>query len=180
MIFIESRRRKIENIKQKHPQATIIDVTSKGVFPFLKFSPFYPIGEIPIPFTTNRYAASVEGIWQGLKVFEEVDVDEKKFTITNMRGLKRTIRKYGKPKGHRKGIEGNELLGYIDARKQIYIPTYKWVLQNKLSNELIQLQKMMSEGDLVLLDYETNGDIENALKPLSHAHLIKLYVENKL
>ncbi len=180
MIFIESRRRKIKNIKKIYPQSAIIDVTSKGIYPFLKFSPFYPIGDIPIPFTANRYSASVEGIWQGLKVFEEVDVDEKKFAITNMKGLKRTIRKYGKPKGHRKGIEGNELLGYIDARKQIYLPTYKWVLQNKLSNELTQLQKIMTEEDLVLLDYETNGDIENALKPLSHAHLIKLYVENKL
>ena len=30
---------------------------------------------------------------------------------------------------------------------------------------------------LVLLDYDTNADVENAKKPLSHASLIKAYVE---
>ena len=30
---------------------------------------------------------------------------------------------------------------------------------------------------IVLLDYDTNADVENAKKPLSHASLIKAYVE---
>ena len=29
----------------------------------------------------------------------------------------------------------------------------------------------------MLLDYDTNADVENAKKPLSHASLIKAYVE---
>lgn len=52
----------------------IIDVTSKAQNEFVKFSPFYPIGGIPVPFTDD-IAVSVEGIWQGLKVFETADVD---------------------------------------------------------------------------------------------------------
>ena len=112
--------------------AVIIDVTSKGEMPMVRFSPFYPIGNIPIPFSPNRFSQSVEGIWQGLKVFEKSDVDESKFEITTMKGLKRTVRKFGIPKGHKKGINGSELLDYITARKLIYLPAYKWVLDNEL------------------------------------------------
>lgn len=49
MIYIQSKRRKIENIQKDFPNAKIIDVTSKAESPFVKFSPFYPIGNIPVP-----------------------------------------------------------------------------------------------------------------------------------
>ncbi len=94
-----------------------------------------------------------------------------------MKGLKRTVRKFGKPKGHRKGVNGNELLDYITARKLIYLPTYKWVLDNRLENEVKELKRMSENKTLVLLDYETNGEIENPNKPLSHAQLIKMRLE---
>ena len=177
MIIIQSKRRKIVNILKDYPNAIIIDVTSKGTMPYLKFSPFYPIGNIPVPFSENSYAESMEGIWQGLKVFEKEDVDLQKFRITSMKGLKRTVRKYGIPLGHRKGINGQILLDYITARKQIYIPTYNWILENKLAVEMNQVKELAKKKTVVLLDYETNGAIENPSKPLSHAQLIKLKIE---
>ena len=51
--------------------------------------------------------------------------------------VKRTTRKYCPCLGHRKGVHGEELLGYLTARKQIYLPK----------------------------------------SPLSHASLIKAYIE---
>lgn len=74
MIYIENKRKRLETIREKYPNAMIIDVTSKAQNEFVKFSPFYPIGGIPVPFTDD-IAVSVEGIWQGLKVFETADVD---------------------------------------------------------------------------------------------------------
>lgn len=71
MIIVQSKRRKITNILKDYPDATIIDVTSKGRLPYVKFSPFYPIGNIPVPFSPNSYSESMEGIWQGLKVFKK-------------------------------------------------------------------------------------------------------------
>ena len=59
---------------------------------------------------TRKIANSVEGIWQGLKVFQNMDVDVSKFQISNMRNLKRTTKKYGKIIGHRKGVHGAEIL----------------------------------------------------------------------
>lgn len=73
----------------------IIDVTSKAQDEFVKFSPFYPNGGIPVPFTEGLVAVSVEGIWQGLKVFEDADVDTTFFSKRDMKNLKRTTRKYG-------------------------------------------------------------------------------------
>ena len=35
----------------------------------------------------------------------------------------------------------------------------------------------MKTKTIVLLDYDTNADVEDATKPLSHASLIKAYVE---
>jgi hypothetical protein len=139
MVEVQNRRRKIENIKKEYPNAIIVDVTSKGKLPMVKFSPFYPIGKIPIPYSKNMFSESVEGIWQGLKVFETSDTDESKFKITSMKGLKRTVRKFGIPKGHRKGTNGEALLDYITARKLIYLPTYKWVLDNRLKKEIDEL-----------------------------------------
>ena len=172
MIIVQNKRRKVTNILKANPDAVIIDVTSKGVLPFLKFSPFYPIGDIPVPFSKGMLSESVEGIWQRLKVFENEDVDARKFSITSMNGLKRTVRKYGIPRGHRQGVNGQELLDYITARKKIYLPTYNWVLANKLEDEMNQLTELAQAETVVLLDYETNGDIDNPLKPLSHAQLI--------
>ena len=178
MIIIESKRKKRENILNKYPGAIIADVTSAAKDSLVKLSPFYPHGDIPVPFSDGFTATCVEAIWQGLKVFENSDVDISLFKNDTMKGLKRTVRKYGKPLGHRKGVHGTELLSYLDARKQIYLPAYKWVLDNKVQHIIDRLRNASESGKtIVLLDYETNGDIENPKKPLSHAALVKAYAE---
>mgnify|MGYP000298718060 FL=1 len=94
-----------------------------------------------------------------------------------MKNIKRTVRKYGAPLGHRKGVNGTELLGYLEARKQIYIPAYRWVLENKVYGIIEKLRLASKTKTIILLDYDTNSDVENLKKPLSHASLIKAYVE---
>jgi len=177
MIFIENKKKKKKTLLAKYPNAKIVDVTSKATTSLVKLSPFYPHGDIPIPFSNDKTAKSVEGIWQALKVFESADIDEKMFHNDTMRDIKRTVRKYGSPLGHRKGVNGNELLNYIDARIQIYLPSYLWVLENKVVEIIDRLKDASKKNDIVLLDYETNCDVLNAKKPLSHAYLVKTYVE---
>ena len=177
MIIIESKKKKLETLKDEYPDAMIIDVTSHAVDEFVKFSPFYPNSGIPVPFTDGLVAVSVEGIWQGLKVFEDADVDTTFFSKRDMKNLKRTVRKYGPCLGHRKGVHGEELLGYIEARKQIYLPCYKWVLENKLKKLVTAIRIISKNKPVVLLDYNTNPDVNNPKKALSHASLIKAYIE---
>ena len=177
MIIIESKRKKPATILKKYPNAILADVTSSAKDGLVKLSPFYPHGSIPVPFSEGYTATCVEAIWQGLKVFEGCDVDIQMFKNDTMKNIKRTVRRFGKPLGHRKGVNGTELLGYIEARKQIYIPAYLWVLENKVASIIERLREASNTKTIVLLDYDTNADVENAKKPLSHASLIKAYAE---
>ncbi|WP_027709807.1 DUF6939 family protein [Zooshikella ganghwensis] len=177
-IFICSKRKKIETLSKEYPDAEIIDVTSKAAQPWVKFSPFYPHGNIPIPFSEGHYSYSVEGLWQGLKVFKSQDVDSTKFKNQSMKGIKRTVRKLGVVLGHRKGVNSPELLSYLDARRLIYIPSYQYILSHFLQNELRIMKGILRKKDIVLLDYETNTSIENLKKPLSHASLIASFIKS--
>ena len=177
MLVIESKRKKLDTLLKKYPNAIIADVTSHAKDSLVKLSPFFPHGGIPVPFSDNMTAECVEAVWQGLKVFESADVDVSMFQNGTMKNIKRTVRKFGKPLGHRKGVNGTELLGYIEARKLIYIPTYKWVLENKVKNIIERLKEASRTKDIVLLDYNTNCDVDDPKQPLSHAFLVKAYVE---
>lgn len=178
MLLIDSHRKKPENLQKKHPNAILADVTSHAKDDLVKLSPFYPHGDIPVPFSEGYTATSVEAVWQGLKVFKSEDVDITLFTNETMKDIKRTVRKHGEPIGHRKGVHGTELLNYVEARKQIYIPTFKWVLENKVKTIIDRLREASRLKTIILLDYDTNSDVENTRKPLSHAFLIKAYIEN--
>lgn len=176
-VSVESRRKKLVSIEKLWPGATIVDVTSKGVAPWVRFSPFFPHGGIPIPNTPTEKAQSVEGLWQGLKVFEVEDIDPGKWAITGMSGIKRGGKGRGAVRGHRFGVGSDTLLGYRDARFRIYLPAYKWVLENRLVSEIEQMRRLAINKPLVLLDYESNADVEDVSKPLSHAALVMYHLE---
>src|SRR5262249_23636977 len=100
---VESRRKKRTTLEKAWPGALILDVTSKGEEPWVRFSPFYPHGGIPVPNSPGTFAQSGEGLWQGLKVFEREDIDPSRWQITSLRGIKRAGRSRGKVLGHRFG-----------------------------------------------------------------------------
>lgn len=178
-IFIANKKQKIDNIKKKYPFATILDITSTSEYGGLRIlSPFYPHGNIPIPGMPGRTASCVEAVWQGLKVFESCGVDYSTFDNNSMKNLKRTVRKFGKPLGHQ---YGGTLLNYEDARWIIYLPTYLYVLENipSVQNTLERIKDKLDECDIVFLDYNTNYNLIDYSKPLSHAGLVKLYLEGR-
>ena len=177
-IAVESRRQKLANVAKRWPGAMVVDVTSRGPEPWVLFSPFYPHGGIPIPHTPGAMAQSVEGLWQGLKVFEREDIDPAKWAVTDMTGIKRGGSRRGAVRGHRFGVGSEILLGYREARYHIYLPAYRWALENRLALEIEQLRQLSDERPLVLLDYETNADLEDLSRPLSHAALVRRYLQD--
>ena len=179
MIYIENKRRKLERIQKQYPDADILDLTSKSKYAQI-LSPFYPHGHIPIPLESRGLTATcVEAVWQGLKVFETEDVNFNTFKNDAMKGLKRTVRTLGTPKGHRSGAYGTELLDYFTARMKIYLPTYKWVIENipAVKSLISRIAERAKDHDIVFLDYNTNFDYRDTSSPLSHAGLVKLYIE---
>lgn len=161
------------------PGAVVFNVTSRSgeprltrfspMFPHgdMSFSPFFP-GGITVPVAPDVSSASVEGLWQGLKIFKDT-YDASKLSITTMKGIK----KAGIPKGHYGG-PGKPLLDYAAARKLIYVPAYTAVLdKQEAAGEMEEFVLLVLSGQtVVLLDFDTNGDVENLSKPLSHASLL--------
>ena len=177
MIKIESKRKKIENILKKYPNAIIADVTSQAKDGLVRLSPFYPHGGIPVPFSEGYTSTCVEGIWQGLKVFENEDIDISMFLNDTMKDIKRTVRTHGRVLGHRKGVHGTEILGYVEAKHQVYIPAYRWMLEYRAMDIIERLRKASETKTIVLLDYNTCCNVDDETKPLSHAYLVKAYAE---
>jgi hypothetical protein len=147
----------------------VIDVTSKSMSKFKFLSPMMHVKDIDVPGTGGKTSKTVEGAWQGLKVFEESPADPKYFTRPGPARLKRR----GTCRGHE--YENGELLGYIEARKKIYVPMY---MQHLEACEGI-LKELKQYPKLVLLDYFDNCDIENASQPLAHASLVKQWLLSK-
>jgi hypothetical protein len=144
-IVVESRRKKRATIERAWPGALVLEVTSKGEEPWVRFSPFFPHGGIPIPGSPGVFGRSVEGIWQGLKVFEHEDIDPSRWEIADRKGIKRAATSTrGKVRGHRLGVGGDVLLGYRDARHHIYLPAYRWVLEKRLAEQVARLREEAS------------------------------------
>lgn len=179
MIYIANKRCKEETLHKKYGEDAIIcDVTSQSTNKqLIKLSPFYPHGDVPVPFSDGFTASCVEAIWQGLKVFKDKDVDISLFANTTMKHIKRTTRTNGPIVGHRKGVNGQGILDYLTARREIYLPTYRWVLEHKVPDIIERLRDVYKKKTIVLLDYTTNSDPFDTKKPLSHAYLIKAFVE---
>jgi hypothetical protein len=171
-VLVASRRR--TRLSQDFPDALILDVTSRGTEPWVRLSPFYPHGGIPVPGHLDRISQSVEGIWQALKVFATEQEDFTKLDVTTMKGIKRTTRRLGPPLGHR--LDGR-LLGYEEARRLIYLPAYRWMLDHRAAGLVARLRELSRHQTVVLLDYTTNGDVTDLSTPLSHAALIARRIE---
>ncbi len=157
--------------------AVVLDVTSKAPQPWVQFSPFSPHRGIPVPMSAGYTTTSVEGAWQGLKVFASTGVDRSTLRVVDMKGLKRTQRNYGRVLGHRAGVSSPRTLGYVEARRERYLPMYRWVVEHRLAELVERIRQMLAERPVVLLDDEVNADVFDSSSPLSHAQLIKAYVE---
>lgn len=156
-----------------------LDVTSTAGGPTKKLSSFHPyttadgLPAFAVPGIDGRRSYTVEGVWQGLKVFENEGIDEGKFDVQNMKCLKRPPRgKRGRVLGHFNG-EGQPLLGYAEARKIIYMPAYTELMDIYAPDALEDLYQLHLQQGLVLKDYFTNEDMHDLQKPLSHAAIVK-------
>lgn len=176
MIVVAHKRTKEKTLNKEYGDCVIADTTSKAKGELRKLSPFYPHGNIPIP-NSHKTAESVEGLWQGLKVFKGAGIDLQSFENRTGKNIKRTVRKFGVPQGHQYGINSSEILTYVEARIKIYLPAYKYVLEKHCGHIISRLLHASNSKTIVLLDYTTNGNVFDTTSPLSHACLVKAYAE---
>jgi hypothetical protein len=140
---------------------------------YVRLSPFFPVGGVPLPegvggVCGRTHSESVEGLWQGLKIIDG-KTDFGKFGVTSMKKLKRSAR--GKTVGGHFVGEGKEPLGYLAARREIYVPAY--LLQLEQMRDVVEtLRAEATQHKVALVDY-TDAEWDDLRKPLSHACVLR-------
>ena len=181
-IFIAHRKRQAKSLLEEFGAVPVFDVTFAGQDPlFSTLSPMYPHGDLPVPFTEGQLSAnSLEAIWQGLKVFEHegARLDQAFLSKSGCKNIKRPASKQrGRILGHQQGNQANKpLLSIIEARAQIYAPTYLWQLEHHCHEALAALRQALEHSDIVLLEAGTASDIRDIFTPMPHSQLLRLYL----
>ncbi|MFC1698014.1 DUF6939 family protein [Nanoarchaeota archaeon] len=149
-----------------------IDVSSYAKKPFKLLSPFTHSDKflIPVPSMEGTFSHSVEGIWQGLKIIDEI-IDESLFK-------RKPHKRKGKVIAHK---FGEKILDFYNARIDIYLPSYYFYLDNYAPKEALDflLREQRGGKKVYLYDVEDNGDIQNP-KPYAHAAALATYLNLKL
>lgn len=151
----------------------VFDVTDKGEDPdFSRLSPLHVwSGGVSVP-GTGLVSTTVEGAWQGLKVFERQGAD---LGMLERSRSERVRARHGNDvRGEIRGhLVGDEVLGLAEARRRLYVPMYRGAVERHCEGQLRLLAGLVSEGwHVVLLDDCTNADVENVSAPLSHASIL--------
>lgn len=155
----------IHDVSSNSPTASILSPFSKSQI------------TIPVPGMQEMRSTSVEGIWQGLKIINN-EIDTSLFK-TEERIKKRRNDDYQTTKF----AYNKEPIDIKSAREKIYIPAYKYFIDNVLPNTYIQnyLRTSLAGIDQVFHDVDGNGDISDTTKPLSHASVLtSILAEKKL
>ncbi len=142
-VFMCTNKQNLNLFKNRYGDCHVVNVTSISEDGrWVRFSPFFPHSNIPVPMSIDQTSESVEGIWQGtknflfhththtipllmtfvllsclvlsgLKVFEYEGVDLEKMRITNMKNLKRKSNNVrGNRLGHSRGISPGIVMNY--------------------------------------------------------------------
>ncbi|MBI4148153.1 hypothetical protein HY490_02575 [Candidatus Woesearchaeota archaeon] len=170
-------RSAVRRTHEQHPEAYFYDTSTRAplandldyVIAAPEFSPFVAYGGIPIPGTTD-VSDSVEGIWQGLKVIRG-KIDPSYF---EGKGRKRR----GKPWGH---LFGGRVIGYRDARVSIYVPSYEFMVEQRVSGTSVDsiVDKAASTTQF-FFDVDENGDVHDTRRPLSHAAILVRWLNGEI
>ena len=147
--------------------SAVFDVSSYADPPFCTLSPMWVHGDIPVSGMPGTVSDTVEGVWQGLKVIRG------KTAPRYFRGP--GAKRGGKPSGHQ---FGTKLLGIVEARRKIYVPTYEWMLENCIDPAVIDgfIAAAFAGVTQHFHDLADNGDINDASQPLAHAAVLAQYL----
>jgi len=186
-----------KHINNEDGKNLILNVTSSSTTWMQQFSPFI-LG--PVKLYGPYGAFNVENAWQYAKVYK-CHADENKNPTDEYwkwayKGWaeKRAVRyPMGKGAIPLYALWDNKHLGYIDARKEIYIPIYKDAVYNSgyFESLVFYVQDALRDGqDVVFWDYDGFDHVKHNLslkevieypkRKLGHAFVLALMVEEAL
>ena len=146
-------------------------------------SPFYPHGDIPVPFSQGYTAACVEAVWQGLKVFEDEDVDKPPYLIN----CKDELQKKGFCKGIFHTDSDSLIFVASDAMAHYIIMMYEVASEDTFKQELDEAESKCSKNcnyikvarALHINDFE-NDVINKLVNTIGHTTNFKRHIQSLL
>jgi len=184
-VVIESRKMSEEDIRALYGDDVMIaNISTDNTAKFRYLHPTFPHGGIPVPGATSdddvQLAASVEGLYEGLKVFTNTGISTTSMTNTDMRNIKRyQSQSKGKFLGYKGNIHNDALLNEEEAREAIYLPAFKYVLDGPANAYLHPLIEALDEGRRVVLvdSKKQQHKLSDTQHPVSYAVLIASYLK---
>ena len=163
----------------ERPRGLCVDIRDTADHPWCRLSPDYQHGQIPVPGITGMYSETVRGCAEGLKV-------------TAKPGFPGRINPgyFGGPGRARELRTGEHVQGWRyrsrnvsirDARLNIEIPAYLWVLKNPAANLVTQLRRLSRDQPcgMTVWDGIDNIDLSDPA-PLSYAALFCAYINDDI
>ncbi len=163
--------RKIGGLKS----SIFYDTSSRSFFGQY-LSPFSTKGVLkPVPGNQDFYSKSVEGIWQGLKIIDQ------KTDYSLFESEKPKKRKF-EPYSETKFKYNCQEIGLIEARKKIFMPAYKFMLDIVVPQALIEnIMRTYHAGvNQYFYDVDDNRDIDDATRSYSHSSLLVELLDEKV
>lgn len=154
-----------ENVKaarKNFPKALVLDVTMDGAMK--KMDPDYPIGKVDVPGMMFK-GLSLNGVWEGLKVFKrKMEVDKKWMLDERKLGKVRGCKSWGELEGIM--IEGNVM--EIEEARKMFEEMYKRILRERFGRVLEGIRREAERRTVVLLDYK-----EGEERAFNHVEVLK-------
>lgn len=144
-----------------------VDVSLNG-YAMSIFDPMFPHGGIPLPdnkgYSKGVFSDTVQGVWEALAIIDG------KVNSSFLHG----IPEYRSNPKCEWAFGGNRI-GWVDARQAIYIPTFIWMFDKKIPNEIkISFYNIAKTGVVVYFyDNSENPDPLQPTNDFSHAFLVQ-------
>lgn len=155
---------KVINFNYKHPEdAIVINTTSRSYNWSRGLSPFV-VG--PIDLYSGYVSKNLENAWQYSKIFQKFleddgSVGEKYFNWAKKGWDKLSADRYPMGRGAKPLFSywDGERLGYVEARKRIYIPLYAAAVRKTEAFKKLQMLYLTMEPDqiLYLRDFDSHN-----------------------
>lgn len=178
----------------KEPIGLALDVTTRSKMAFRKLSPML-LGPIIID---GMISQNVENAWQYSKVYpehwdQETGRPTKEWYNWSAEGFdKEWADRYPMGKGAIPvtSWHNGEALGYVEARKAIYIPVYRGAVEKYEPKLLDDLAAYASSGNLTIVDFDAynhhdlNYTLEDVIndptRKMGHGFVLAMMIEEKL
>ncbi|WP_281886254.1 DUF6939 family protein [Paenibacillus sp. YYML68] len=148
---------------------------------FQCFNPFRfdPQILIPVP-GQESFSYSIEAIWQGLKIFDgKIDSD-----MFHKKPYKRPLEAEQTEYSYSDTVfcYKNYIIDIVTARFLIYLPSYLYLLDRILPQDLCNeiFKYLQCDCDIIFYDWDSNFDIYNKFESFSHSAILTSWFNGTL